>query len=293
MSTASLALLGLGRMGTALAEQFLSAGVTLSVWDQSPATVFAFEGRATIAANPADAVRENDIIALCLNDYGTGLEVLDEAAGSQDLNGKILVQLTSGTASDARAMHAWSSMHGLDYLDAAILAQPQAIGSPGAIVLYSGGDAVWERTQETMAKLGGSHRFVGDVVGAAATLQCALQEYFCGAALAMLHGAALCNSEQLSLNEYFYLVKNYAATLSDTADTARSMISKEIYDGVNGSLDAHIAALRLSQRMSHDNDIDTRVPDAIMAAYKKGLAAGYGEAEIAALFEVLRHRAAS
>jgi len=39
--------------------------------------------------------------------------------------------------------------------------------------------------------------------------------------------------------------------------------------------------------MSHDNGIDTRVPDAIMAAYKKAIAAGHSDAEIAALFETL------
>ena len=104
----------------------------------------------------------------------------------------------------------------------------------------------------------------------------------------MLHGAALCESEQLPLSLYFQTVKAVAPRLSATADTARTMIDREIYSGVDCALSTHLAALRHIQRLSHDNEVDPRLPDTIMAAYKKAVVAGYGDEEIAAVFEVLR-----
>ena len=66
------------------------------------------------------------------------------------------------------------------------------------------------------------------------------------------------------------------------------MIDRELYRGIDCALSTHLAALRHIQRLSHDNEVDTRLPDVLMAAYKKAVAAGHGDDEIAAVFEVLR-----
>jgi len=284
-----MCVLGLGRMGSALARRFVAAGAPVTVWNRSPAKSHPFEGQAAIAADAAAAVSASELVVLCLANYSAGLEVLDEVAGTADLSGKVLVQITSGSASDARTMEAWARMHGLGYLDAAILAYPSGVGTDAAIVFYAGDEALWERYRDTLALPGGLARYVGDAIGGAATLDCAVLEYYYGATLAMLHGAALCASENLPLTEYFFIVKKLGALLTVTADGAREMIARERYSGNDCSLEVHVAALRHIQRMSHDNAVDTRVPDTIVNAYRKAVAAGYGEDEIASVFEVLRH----
>lgn len=283
-----LAVLGLGRMGSALARCFAAAGVPLTVWNRSPAKSDAFAGQAAIAPNAAAAVASNEIIVLSLTDYSAGLEVMDAVAGATPLAGKTLVQITSGTSTDARTTAAWARMHGLGYLDAAILSYPSGVGSAAAIVFYAGDESLWERYRATLALPGGLTRYVGETIGHAATLDCAALEYYYGATLAMLHGAALCESEGLPLAEYFFIVKKLGALLSATADSAREMIAKERYDGQDCTLDVHVAALRHIQRTSHDNEVDTRVPDTIINAYRKAVAAGYGDDEIASVFELLR-----
>jgi 3-hydroxyisobutyrate dehydrogenase-like beta-hydroxyacid dehydrogenase len=289
MSHPNVSLLGLGHMGTAMAECFAAAGVPLTLWNRTPAKAFAFAGRAEIAPTAGEACGASDVIVLSLSNYSAGLEVLDDATSTTELGGKTLLQLTSGSASDARTMHAWARMHGLNYIDAAIVAYPKTVGTDSAVLFYAGDEAMWQQYQDTFSLLGGMNRFVGDSIGAAATLDCAVLEYYYGATLAMLHGAALCDSENFPLTEYFYIVKALAALLTATADNARAMIAKEMYAGTDCALDVHVAAIRHIQRMSHDNEIDTRVPDTIMSAYKKAAAAGYGDDEIAALFETLKH----
>ena len=290
MAHPKVSLLGLGRMGTALADCFAAHGVPLTVWNRTPARCFNFDGRAAIGMNAAAACGAGEVIVISLTNYSVGLEVMDDVAAGTDLSGKTLVQITSGTPSDARTMQAWAQMHGMHYLDAAIIAYPRTVGSAHAVVFYAGEESAWERYHDTLQLPGGLVRYLGDSVGAAAALDCAALEYYYGASLAMLHGAALCDSENLPLTEYFFIIKKLAPLLELTADSARDMISREIYHGEDATLDVHAAAIRHIQRTSHDNEVDTRIPDAFMTAYRKAVAAGHGEEEIAAVFEVLRRQ---
>ncbi|MCC6710089.1 MAG: NAD(P)-dependent oxidoreductase [Gammaproteobacteria bacterium] len=288
MNHPATAMLGLGRMGSALAGALADAGVPLTVWNRTPARAYALEGRARIARSAADACANAELVVLSLSDYSAGIEVMDEVAEHIELADKTLVQLTSGSPADARTMDAWAGMHGMHYLDAAIVAYPNGVGTAQAVLFYAGDEARYERYRPTLATLGGVNQFVGEAIGAAATLDCAVLEYYYGATLSMLHGAALCESEQLPLNLYFQTVKAVAPLLNATADSARSMIDRELYSGIDCALSTHLAALRHIQRLSHDNEVDTRLPDVLMAAYKKAVAAGHGDDEIAAVFEVLR-----
>ncbi|MEQ8662687.1 MAG: NAD(P)-binding domain-containing protein, partial [Gammaproteobacteria bacterium] len=288
MTPGATTLLGLGRMGSALAGCLLTGGVPLTLWNRSPARCAAFHGRATIAPSAAAACTDSELIIVSLANYSAALEVLDAVSAAVPLAGRTLVQLTSGSASDARTLQAWAHMHGLGYLDCAVIAHPQAVGGSDAIVLCAGDEALWERHQATLRLFGGTCRYLGEDIGAAATLDCAVLDYYYGATLAMLHGAALTAAGSLPLTEYFFLVKKLAPALAATADGAREMIAREIYAGNACTLDVHVAMLRHIQRMSHDNELDTRLPDTLVQAYRKAIAAGYGEDEIAAVFEVLR-----
>ncbi|MBK6658906.1 MAG: NAD(P)-dependent oxidoreductase [Proteobacteria bacterium] len=288
MSHPATAMLGLGRMGSALAGALADATVPLTVWNRNPARAYAFEGRARLARSAAQACAEAELLVLSLSDYSAGIEVMDEVAEQVELADKTLVQLTSGSPADARTMDAWAGMHGMHYLDGAIVAYPNAVGSAQAVLFYAGDEARYERYRPTLAAFGGVSQFVGEAIGAAATLDCAVLEYYYGATLAMLHGAALCESEQLPLTQYFQTIKAVAPLLNATADGARTMIDRENYSGVDCAMSTHVAALRHIQRLAHDNEVDTRLPDVLMAAYKKAAAAGHGDDEIAAVFEVLR-----
>ncbi len=288
MTHPATTVIGLGRMGSALAGVLAEAGIPLTVWNRDAVRAYAFEGRARIARSAAEACVDAELVLLSLSDYSAGIEVMDEVADQTELADKTLVQLTSGSPADARTMDAWAGMHGMHYLDAAIVAYPHAIGSAQAMLFYAGDESRYERFRSTLAVLGGVSQFVGEAIGAAATLACAVLEHYYGATLAMLHGAALCESECVPLTQYFQTVKALTPLLGATADTARTMIDRELYTGVDCALSTHIVALRHIQRLSHDNEVDTRLPDTLMAAYKKAAAAGYGDEEIAAVFEVLR-----
>ena len=287
MNYPATTVIGLGRMGSAVAGCLAEAGVPLTVWNRTTSRAYPFAGRGRVAPGAADACAAAELVLLSLSDYSAGIEVMDDVANDIELADKTLVQLTRGSPADARTMDAWAGMHGMHYLDAAIIAYPNTVGSAQALLFYAGEEARYERYRPTLSLLGAVSQYVGVAIGAAAALECAVLEYYYGATLAMLHGAALCDSEQLPLNLYFQTVKTLTPRFSATADNARTMITRELYTGVECTLDTHLAALRHIQRLSHDNDVDTRLPDTLMAAFKKA-AVSYADEEIAAVFEVLR-----
>ncbi|RSM82496.1 NAD(P)-dependent oxidoreductase [Kibdelosporangium aridum] len=147
-------------MGETLAETFVSNGHPTTVWNRTPGKVV--EG-ATHAPTAAEAVAASEVVVVCVLDYKAAREVLDPI----DLTGKAVVNLTNGTPAHAREF-----VRG-DYLDGGIMAVPQMIGTPEAIVLYSGSRTVFDNYQDTLNVLGQS-RFVGEDPGLAALYDLAL-----------------------------------------------------------------------------------------------------------------------
>jgi len=150
------------------------------------------------------------------------------------------------------------------------------MGSALARALVAGGAAVtvWNRAP-----------------GAATALDCALLAYLYGSHLAMLHGAALCDSEQLPQRFYFNVLRALGPRLGDRAETARAMVERENYSDTDNTLAVHLATLRHVQRLSHDNEVDPRLPDALLQLCREAAGAGHGEDELASGFEILRRRA--
>jgi 3-hydroxyisobutyrate dehydrogenase-like beta-hydroxyacid dehydrogenase len=100
----------------------------------------------------ADAVSASPLVIACVLDDVALRGVLDPVAG--ELNGRALVNLTSGTPEQARALAAWADQHGIDHLDGKILAFPSTIGGPEAFLLYSGAQDVFTAHEPTLAALG-------------------------------------------------------------------------------------------------------------------------------------------
>ena len=78
-----IAFLGLGRMGTPMANRLLDAGHELTVWNRSPEKTQPFRDRAnaTIAASPAEVAGGRDISITMLTDEHALRDVLLGANG--------------------------------------------------------------------------------------------------------------------------------------------------------------------------------------------------------------------
>ncbi|WP_243723226.1 NAD(P)-binding domain-containing protein [Actinomadura sp. 7K507] len=155
--------IGLGLMGQALAGAFLRGGHPTTVWNRTAAKADrpVAEG-ATLAASAGAAAAASPLVVVCVSDYGAVRELLGALDGV--LDGRTVVNLTSGTSAQAREIAGEVARRGGTYLDGAIMAVPQGIGTADAAILYSGPRQVYDLHEPTLktlaagtAHLGGDH----------------------------------------------------------------------------------------------------------------------------------------
>jgi 3-hydroxyisobutyrate dehydrogenase-like beta-hydroxyacid dehydrogenase len=172
MSKGHLTVLGLGAMGSAIAERLRRTGHTTTVWNRDPAKTRPHaDAGATAAATVADAVTAGDLVLVVLLDHASVRERLEPVAA--ELKGKVVVNLTTTTPNQARSTAAWAAEHGIAYLDGAIMAVPGMIGGPGSRLLYSGDENAYAIAKPALETLG-TAEFEGADAGLASLKDMAL-----------------------------------------------------------------------------------------------------------------------
>ncbi|WP_112138455.1 NAD(P)-dependent oxidoreductase [Glycomyces dulcitolivorans] len=172
MPKGNLTVLGLGAMGSAVATRLREAGYAVTVWNRTAAKAEPHVAAgATAAATVAEAADAGDVVFVVLLDHASVREHLDPAADR--LRGKDVVNLTTTTPNQSRETAAWAAEHGIAYLDGAIMAVPDMIGTPGARLLYSGAENAYAIARPALETLGGAE-FTGADPGVASLKDMAL-----------------------------------------------------------------------------------------------------------------------
>ncbi|WP_188191546.1 NAD(P)-dependent oxidoreductase [Nonomuraea sp. SYSU D8015] len=194
----NITVLGLGLMGTALADALLSAGHDVTVWNRTPSKADPLVAKgATRAATPAEAVGASPLVIACLLDYPSVYEVLQDT----QLAGKTVANLTTGRPAEAREAASWAAERGADYVDGGIMAVPPLIAQPGALILYSGSRAAFDRHEQAFAVMAEA-RYVGEDPGMAPLLDLAMLTGMYGQMAGLLEAAALVTSAKYPLKEF-------------------------------------------------------------------------------------------
>ncbi|MET8005101.1 NAD(P)-dependent oxidoreductase [Nonomuraea glycinis] len=194
----SISILGLGLMGQALAGSLLDAGHQVTVWNRSAGKGEDLVARgATRAATVAEAVAASPLVIVCVLDYAAVRALLTDVP----LAGRVLVNLTNGRPSEARETAELVAGRGGDYLDGGIMAVPQMIGHPGALILYSGSQTAFDGHRDTLATMA-EPRFVGADPGLAPLLDLAMLTGMYGQIAGVLEAVALVASEKVPVAEF-------------------------------------------------------------------------------------------
>jgi 3-hydroxyisobutyrate dehydrogenase-like beta-hydroxyacid dehydrogenase len=274
---ASVTVLGLGNMGSALARAFADAGHDVTTWSRSRSAMTA-----------AEACAHSDLIVACVADYDATRAVLTSPGMSVELVGKTLVQLASGSPSEARAMAEWARGAAVRYLDGAIATYPARIGDAPTIIFYSGDRAAWEIHSSTLVALGGQPSFVGEEPGLAAAADLAWLSFLYGSMLGMLQGAAFLEAEGADPAVMFESVPSFGVEIAAEAAYARGMIRRRNYHGNQATLDTHLAAIEHIVAAAGSAGVNDGLAKLVRDLTARAVDEGHGDEEIAALVEVLR-----
>jgi 3-hydroxyisobutyrate dehydrogenase-like beta-hydroxyacid dehydrogenase len=283
-----VSVIGLGLMGTAFAEAFLREHLTVTVWNRTSSRCNRLRAQgASVASTVASAVAASDVLVVCVSNYAVTDELLGSKEVSATLNGKAIIQLSTGTPKEARVAAARAREIGAQYLDGAILAYPSHIGSAKAQILIAGSVEVFNQHGELLQILG-TTVFVGQNPGAASALDCATLTSSILATLALIHGAALCESEGVEIEQLVSMVNARLPIRAELNSEIAEKIRTQRYDKPQTSLGTWAGVARHLAHISQENHLAHDVPRFVSQLLERAVAKGLGDQEIASLIKIIR-----
>ncbi|XVV05488.1 NAD(P)-dependent oxidoreductase [Actinosynnema sp. CA-248983] len=275
----NVTVLGLGLMGTALATAFQSAGHPTTVWTRSDRP--GPEGT-TRARTAAEAVAASPIIVACVLDYRAVEETLPT-----DLAGKLVVNLTTGTPDQAREMAAEVERRGGRYLDGGIMTTPPAVGTPAAMILYSGPADLYAQHESTLQALGAA-TFVGEDTGFAALFDTALLTIMYAGLTGYLTATALVDREGVPAKAFLLMAQGMLGTVASFLPAMADQVDSGDFTSREARLDMQISAADHLIHATRDRGVDTTLLKHVKSLIERAVAAGHGGSDYPAVIEVLR-----
>ncbi|KAB2347001.1 NAD(P)-dependent oxidoreductase [Actinomadura rudentiformis] len=279
--------IGLGLMGQALAGAFLRNGHPTTVWNRTAAKAEQLVKQgATLAGSVSDAVAASPLVVICVSDYDAVHGLLDPLG--EVLDGRVLVNLTSGTSAQARETAEWAAGRGIDYLDGAILALPAGIDAGDEAVIYSGPRPTFERHEPTLRSLASGTMHLGDDPGLASLHDVAVLTMMWSILNGFLHGAALVGTAGVPATAFTPLVKMLIGTVTGWLDGYAQQIEEGTYPGFDSTLDTHVDAMEHVIHESESLGVNAELPRFVKALADRAVAAGQGGDGYTVLIEQFR-----
>ncbi|PRX49155.1 3-hydroxyisobutyrate dehydrogenase-like beta-hydroxyacid dehydrogenase [Prauserella shujinwangii] len=286
-TNATVTVLGLGEMGSALAGAFLAGGVRTTVWNRTPGKAGALAAKGAHHATTVDgAVAGADLVVVNVKGDAAAREVL--AAAGESLSGRAVLNLTDGTSAEARETGEWVADRGATYLHGQIMTIAPGIGHPAAVIFYGGDKAVYERFADVLALLGGGASFVSADPGLPTLYGMAVHDTMWGTLNAFLHAAALLSDAGVELTRFLDHADGSLSALLGFLPSLAGEVDSGQYAVEYGALRHHLPSIEDLLRESRARGIDTALPGHTRALVAGAVAAGHGGDSYSRLVESFR-----
>jgi 3-hydroxyisobutyrate dehydrogenase len=164
MSSGSIAVLGLGAMGSRVAARLLDAGHEVAVWNRTQSAAAPLQTRGAQAhPDPSQAVADAELVFVCVRDDAASADVW-AAAQSALSGGALRVDLSTLTPQHAQRL---ASSLGPSFLAAPMIGSRPQIEAGQLTLLVGGPSDTLEGVREVLEDLAGAVHHVGDVADAA------------------------------------------------------------------------------------------------------------------------------
>ncbi|MCM3781892.1 NAD(P)-binding domain-containing protein [Neobacillus mesonae] len=282
-----VSVIGLGMMGSVLAQTFLKEGHQTTVWNRTAGKADELIKQGAQAANTVyEAIAASPVIVICVLDYVAVQEILEKT--SEILENRVIINLTNGTPEQARQTAAWVAAQGAEYLDGGIMAVPQMIGNPGAFVLYSGSNNVFQSYHSTLERIGAA-KFLGDDPGLAPLYDLALLSAMYGMFGGFFHAVAMVRSEKINAEEFTTLVIPWLQGMSASLPHMAKAVDTEEHQTNVSSLYINQIGFSNFINVCSELGISTELMAPIQGLINRGVSEGYGSDGLSRIVELIRN----
>lgn len=281
-----IAVLGLGNMGSALAQCLLNKCYDVSVWNRTLHKADALaEAGATICASPDDAVAACEFIIICIKSHKETVALIEGL--NVPLKGKTFCDMSTGETSDADKLVFDLNKNNADYMLGMINAYPSGIGSDETTILTVGSAETWERYGGIIRVLGGKSAHVGDKPEALAALFAGLFTVRQGFMFGMIYGALVCQKAGIPMQVFADQLPATLKLVNDYHDLFARTVTTEDFDNAEASLKVYAMAqedaLKTYLSLNAPTDLIAMMYDRTKAAWDDG----YGDKQLTSLVQHL------
>lgn len=273
----TVAVLGLGPMGRALAGALLDANYRTTVWNRTESKADTLRARGAVwAPSPARAVAASDLTIVNVVDH----DVVDSVvtAAGDTVGGRVVVGLSSDVPDRARQTAKLVENLGGRYLDGAIMTPTETIGSGSASVLFAGPRDVFGAYRDVFAALGES-TWLGEDHGRAAAFDMSLLDLFWTSVSGFLHALMVARANGVAPSELLPHAKGIVDILPSIFDEFVERIEADRHGDSSAPVSSVAASVRHLIAASQDAGVDAGALEVFRRYVDTAVADGHGDDE--------------
>jgi 3-hydroxyisobutyrate dehydrogenase-like beta-hydroxyacid dehydrogenase len=160
-----IAVLGMGKMGQALAGRLLDQGWAVVIWNRSPKDLPELESRGATRLNALDELwdRASIVITFLANDEALASVCFEQGgvlqSGSSD---RVLIDMSTVSPRISSEISARAEAVGVDYLRSPVSGNPGVLSAGNITLIVSGPRATFEQVEVLLNSIGPTVLYVGD-----------------------------------------------------------------------------------------------------------------------------------
>jgi len=161
----TIAVLGMGKMGQALAGRLLDQGWGVIIWNRSPKDFSDLESRGALLLNSLDDLwdRASIVITFLANDDAlAGVCFEDGGVLQSGASDRVLIDMSTVSPRISSEISARAEAVGVDYLRSPVSGNPAVLSAGNITMIVSGPRDTFERVEELLNTIGPTVLYVGD-----------------------------------------------------------------------------------------------------------------------------------
>lgn len=282
--TRTVAVLGTGIMGSAIARRLLAAGFAVRAWNRTRERAEPLaEAGAELAASPADAADQADFVLTMLTDGGAveGTMFGRRGAAAAMADGAIWLQASTVGMRSAQVLGRAAAMQDLVYVDCPVLGSKEPAERGGLVVLASGPEEVQERCMPVFEPLAKRVLWVGPA-GSGSRLKLVTNAWLIGVVGALAEAIALAQCTGVDPAQFLEAIKGGSVDAPVAEIKGQAMIDAQFPPSFPLSL-AH-KDIRLVQQAAFDSDLLLPLAGTMAQQFGRAIQLGHGDDDLAAVY---------
>ncbi|HZG17770.1 MAG TPA: NAD(P)-binding domain-containing protein [Candidatus Bathyarchaeia archaeon] len=282
----SVTVMGLGPMGQAMASVFLERGYMVTVWNRTSSKADELVAKGAVRASTVnEALAANELVILSLTDYDVMYAILEPA--SENLSGKVFVNLSSDTPEKAREAAKWLAARGARHITGGVQVPPSGIGKSESSTYYSGPRVVFDAHRKTLEVMTGTD-YLGEDPGLAMLYYQIGMDIFWTSMLSYLHALAVANANGITAEQFQPYASSTLSSLSKFVEFYTPRLDAGKHPGDVDRLAMGFASVEHVVHTTEDAGIDIALPAAVLKIFKRGLENGHAGDSFTSLIEVFK-----